>query len=158
MTISQCIGINLGTVLYSGQPTHRATLSINHSCIRRLKRLKFYLRQGNIDEDEILHSFRSGCALTLAFSGSSLADVMTHMGWRNSSTASYYMKLAGVLRAGAPTDVLTFSSSNAVEESSRLYGDYNHLKDFIQAFPGDEHPHLKRSFPSSPTLATNCSL
>lgn len=34
-------------------------------------RLKFYLGQVKIDEGETLHSFRSGCTLTLAFPGSS---------------------------------------------------------------------------------------
>ena len=42
--------------------------------------LKFYLGQAKIDEGETLHSFRSGCALTLAFTGSSFADVMCHAG------------------------------------------------------------------------------
>ena len=45
-------------------------------------RLKFYLGQAKIDEGETLHSFRSGCALTLAFTGSPLADVMCPVGSR----------------------------------------------------------------------------
>lgn len=46
-------------------------------------RLKLYLQQDNMDNGETLHSFRSGCALTLAISGSSLADVMMNVGWKN---------------------------------------------------------------------------
>ena len=45
------------------------------SCLRK------YLCDANIDGGETLHSFRSGCALTLAFSGSPLADIMSHVGW-----------------------------------------------------------------------------
>lgn len=106
-------------------------------------RLKFYLNQANIDEGETLHSFRTGCALTLAFSGSSLAGVMSHVGWKNSATASYYMKLADVLRAGAPADALSTVSLPATE-SSKVYSEYNHLKDFVLAFPLPTHPSLKR--------------
>ena len=43
-------------------------------------RLQLYLKEARIDAWETLHSFRSGCALTLAFSGSALADLMTHVG------------------------------------------------------------------------------
>ena len=48
-----------------------------------------------------------------------------------------------VLRAGAPADVLTASSVRA-EQSSQLYADYNHLKDFVLAFPVPESSRLKR--------------
>ena len=41
-------------------------------------RLKTYLREAAIDDGETAHSFRSGCATTLALSGSALAYVMTH--------------------------------------------------------------------------------
>ena len=61
-----------------------------------------YLKEANIDEDETLHSFRSGSAITLALSGSQLADVMSHVGWNNKGTALYYMKLAEVLELVAP--------------------------------------------------------
>ena len=106
-------------------------------------RLKFYLGQAKIDEGETLHSFRSGCALTLAFTGSPLADIMCHVGWKSSATASYYMKLADVLRAGAPADTLSSVSLPGVE-SSKIYKDYNHLKNFVLAFPPRNQPLLKR--------------
>ncbi|KAK3734287.1 hypothetical protein QZH41_015130, partial [Actinostola sp. cb2023] len=61
-------------------------------------RLKIYLTQAGIDEGETLHSFRSGCANTLALSGVRLADVMGHIGWRSDKTALYYLKLSEVLR------------------------------------------------------------
>ena len=47
-------------------------------------RFRKYLPDAQIDSGETLHSFRSGCALTLAFSGSPLADVMSHVGWSTS--------------------------------------------------------------------------
>ena len=70
-------------------------------------RFRKYLRYAHIDSGETLHSFSSGCALTLAFSGSPLADVMPRVGWSTSKTALYCLKLADVIRAGAPADLLT---------------------------------------------------
>ena len=64
------------------------------------ERLKLYLKEAQIYEGETLHSFRSGSAITLALSGSKLADIMSHVGWTNKETALYYMKLAEVLRVG----------------------------------------------------------
>ena len=50
-------------------------------------RLKYYLKDAKIDEGETLHGFRSGSTITLALSGSQLADVMSHVGWSNKGTA-----------------------------------------------------------------------
>ena len=80
-----------------------------------------YLRDAQIDSGEILHSFRSGCALTLDFSGSPLADVMAHVGWSTSTTALNYLKLADLLASALPQ----------CQEASRVYEDYNALKDFL---------------------------
>ena len=40
-------------------------------------RLKLYLKEAQVDEGEALHSFRLGSAITLALSGSQLADIMS---------------------------------------------------------------------------------
>ena len=93
-------------------------------------RLRKYTSDANIDGGETLHSFRSGCNLTLAFSGSPLADVMSHVGWSSSKTAFNYLKLADVFRAGAPADLLASAPSQS-QEASRIYDDYNSLKDFV---------------------------
>ena len=98
-------------------------------------RLKTYLRQANIDEGETLHSFRCGSAITLALSGSQLADVMSHVGWTNKHTALYYMKLAEVIRTGSPSEVLSSEASSSSPATS-LYSDLNRLKNFVSAFPG----------------------
>ena len=97
-------------------------------------RLKYYLKEAKIDEGETLQGFRSGSAITLALSGSQLADVMSHVGWSNTGTALYYMKLAEVLREGSPSDLLS-SNELAASASTTLYADLNRLKDFVSAFP-----------------------
>ena len=105
-----------------------------------------YLRDAHIDSGESLHSFRSGCALTLAFSGSPLADVMSHVGWSTSRTALCYLKLADVARVGAPADLLA-SALSQCQEALRVYEDYNALKDFLSAFPAPTFSSPKRSLP-----------
>ena len=99
-----------------------------------LNRLKLYLKEARIDAGQTLHSFRSGCALTLAFSGSALADVMTRVGWSSPATAEYYLKLVNVIKAGAPADLLA-QDSPAVTEAADLYSRYDSLKEFICCFP-----------------------
>ena len=106
-------------------------------------RLRKYTRDANIDSGETLHSSRSGCALTLAFSGSPLADVMSHVSWSSSKTAFNYLKLADVFRAGAPADVLASAPSQS-QEASRIYG---HYKDFVSAFPVSNSSSFKRALP-----------
>ncbi|CAH3114869.1 unnamed protein product [Porites lobata] len=97
-------------------------------------RLKYYLKDAKIDEGETVHGFRSGSAITLALSGSQLADVMSHVGWSNKGTALYYMTLAEVLREGSPSDLLS-SNELAASTSTTLYADLTRLKDFVSAFP-----------------------
>ena len=108
--------------------------------------LRKYTRDANIDSGETLHSSRPGCALTLAFSGSPLADVMSHVGWSSSKTAFNYLKLADVFRAGAPADLLASAPSQS-QEASRIYDDYNPLKDFVSAFPLSNSSSFKRALP-----------
>lgn len=109
-------------------------------------RLRMYLRDARIDSGETIHSFRSGCALTLAFSGSPLADVISHFGWSTSKMALYYLKLADVIRAGAPTDLLAHALPRC-QEISHVYEDHNTLKDFVSAFPAPTLSSSKRSLP-----------
>jgi len=71
---------------------------------------------------------------------------MSHVGWSISKTALYYLKLDDVIRAGAPADLLT-SALPQCQEASRVYEDYNALKDFVSAFPAPTLSSSKRSIP-----------
>ena len=108
-------------------------------------RLKTYLKQAGIDDGETAHSFRSGCAITLALSGSSLADVMSHVGWERSHTASYYMQLGKVLRHDSVSAALSeaVDSHNPTSDPTKLYQELNKVKDFVLAFPSDNTPKRK---------------
>ena len=58
--------------------------------------------------------FRSGCAITLALTGTDLQSIMGHVGWCRQSTASYYMPLSNVLSANSPSLTLTGQEVNIV--------------------------------------------
>lgn len=108
-------------------------------------RLRLYLKEAGLDEGETLHSFRSGSAITLALSGSQLADIMDHVGWQSNSMALYYLKLAQVLRPGGPSDILASQDEDSLCLSTN-YVDLNSLKNFVSAFPVSSQANpLKRS-------------
>ena len=97
-------------------------------------RLKWYLRQAAIDSGETLHSFRPGCALTLTFAGSRLADVISHIARSSPATARYNLQLSRLIQVGAPADLLSQDAASA-NPAIFTYKDINHLKNFISAFP-----------------------
>ena len=98
-----------------------------------------------MDEGETAHSFRSGCAITLALSGSALADVMSHVGWERSHTASYYMQLEKVLRYDSASALLSeaVDDHHSATELTQLYQDLNSVKNFVLAFPPDKTKRCK---------------
>ena len=67
-------------------------MQISNSTLQSL--LRSYLREAKVYCGETLHSSRAGLAVTLALSGSQLADIMEHVGWRHTPTASHYLKIA----------------------------------------------------------------
>ncbi len=74
---------------------------------------------------------------------------MSHVGWRNPKKALYYIKLADVIRAGAPSDLLASNaSSHQAQEASLLYAEFNMLKNFITAFPLSVSSTLRRQLAS----------
>ena len=97
-------------------------------------RLKHYLREDEIGGAASLHSFRSGCAITLALSGTELQDIMGHVGWHNRSATVYYMQLSKVMSAGSPSSVLTGQTVN-IEDPGIFYDQCNNLRHFTPVFP-----------------------
>ena len=108
-------------------------------------RLRLYLKEAGLDKGKTLHSFCSGSAITLALSGSQLADIMDHVGWQSNSMALYYLKLAQVLRPGGPSDILASQDEDSLCLSTN-YVDLNSFKNFVSAFPVSSQTNpLKRS-------------
>lgn len=71
---------------------------------------------------------------------------MSHVGWSTSKAALHYLKLADVIRAGAPAYLLA-SALPQCQEASRVYEDHNALKHFVSAFPAPTLSSSKRSLP-----------
>lgn len=129
------LGLDLSTG-FLFRPTDHKGLVINTAFASSTaeSRLRSYLNEGKINDGETLHSFRSGCAIPLALSGSSLIDVMSQVGWHRASTAHYYMKLAQVLRCDGPSSYLA-ATDPSQSSSADQYIDMNTLKQFLCAFP-----------------------
>ena len=135
MAISAELGLDLSHGFLFCPTTPRGTIvnkQVSSSTMQA--RLQLYLKEASLYEGETLHSFRAEPAITLALSGAQLAEIMAHVGWRNPSTASYYLKLANVLRPGGPADLLS-SGNSSVAASTLEYHDFNELKYFVSAFP-----------------------
>ena len=135
MAISAELGLDLSHGFLFRPTTPRGTIvnkQVSSSAIQA--RLQLYLKDASLYEGETFHRFRAGAAIKLALSGAQLAEIMAHVGWRNPSTASYYLKLANVLRPGGPADLLS-SGNSSVAASTLEYHDFNELKNFVSAFP-----------------------
>lgn len=57
-------------------------------------RFALHLRSAGIYDGETIHSFRSGCSITLSLLGVPSQDVARHVGWSSIVTANYYHKRA----------------------------------------------------------------
>ena len=91
--------------------------------------IKHYLTEMKEDDGETLHGLRSGCAITLALTGSDLSEIMDHVGWNRRHIALYYLKLANVLNPmGASARLAT---ATPVETTSG-WQDLNELKRLIE--------------------------
>ena len=91
-------------------------------------RLKFYLKEMNMDEGETLHGFRAGCAIMLALTGADLVEIIDHVGLSRHHTALYYLQLAKVLNpAGASACLSSSFAANVTEPCT----DINELKRFL---------------------------
>ena len=96
------------------------------------ERLRYYLSTLGIYEGETPHSFRSGCAITMALSGSvdNVDQVMNHVGWFNKSSAEYYTRMHSLVDAGIVASKLAESTKQA-EKTELLFkehADYSGLK------------------------------
>lgn len=78
------------------------------------------------------HTFRAGCAVTLALSGSvaNVGQIMNHVGWYGEGTAKYYSRLPALVESDYIADRLADSGGQCdfVEDQFKQYGDFNILQ------------------------------
>lgn len=91
--------------------------------------LKTYLTDLPIG-NKTLYSFRCGSAITMAQTGSSLEDIIEHVGWKSPRMATYYMQL---LRTMGP-DSVSAKRNSATLETTEQYSSMNELLLFEPAY------------------------
>ena len=103
-------------------------------------RLTSYLTSLGISEGETMHSFRSGCSITLSMLGVPLADIARHVGWRSTEMAQYYCQTDKVLGLTKPADALAAATAPSKHDcspalsSGRVFSSLNNLDGFKMAF------------------------
>ena len=114
-------------------------------------RLTLHLKDIGLHEGETMHSFRSGCSITLSMLGVTPEEVAQHAGWRTRSSLDHYCKLDKVF--GMQRAVTTLAESTSKRKSTgeaaatiigREFTKQNVMPGTEQAFPRIE------SQPSTP--------
>ena len=90
---------------------------------------------------ETMHSFRSGCSITMSLIGVSPEDVARHVGWKSLQTAEYYMQTGKVMKMSHAASALADSTLSGEGDPSaaisvaNLFRIKNKLRGFSLAFP-----------------------
>ena len=118
LELSQKMGIDLSTgFLFRATDGHtkvKAEPFVGSTVANRLQR---HLNDLSINQGETMHSFRSGCSITLAMLGVSDKKIADHVGWRSVEMARYYCQYDKVSGAGCPSKIL---SQNAATQPSTV--------------------------------------
>lgn len=103
---------------------------VNYSVV--YERLRYYLVTLGLYDGETPHSFRSGCAVTLALSGSvrEHEQMMGHMGWFTRESSEYYARLNKITDSAVVANRLALSTEkeDTIEQEFLSHGDYSQLK------------------------------
>ena len=104
-------------------------------------RLKKYLKELSLDDGETMHSFRSGCSITLSLLGISYKEIAQLVGWKSVDMATYNSQYDKVMSNGDASSVLScaakqasMSSSSIAELKGKDFRDRNHLKGYEPLF------------------------
>ena len=115
--------------------------------------LRLHLTTLKIHEGETMHSFRSGCSITLSLLGASDDQVARHVGWKSVQTAQYYSQVPKVMELSLPASILAQSSvkgKDNISHAESLGAEFrarNNLEGLSLAFPWNIvsiHPALNK--------------
>ena len=104
-------------------------------------RLSLHLTTLKMHNGETMHSFRSGCSITMSLIGVSPEDVARHVGWKSLQTAEYYMQTRKVMKMSHAASALADSTLSVEGDPSaaisvaNLFRIKNELRGFSLAFP-----------------------
>eukprot|EP00058_Branchiostoma_floridae_P016204 XP_002601692.1 hypothetical protein BRAFLDRAFT_94572 [Branchiostoma floridae] len=94
--------------------------------------LKKYLKEMDCDEGETLHSFRTGCAITLAATGVPEKQARQHIGWCSNRMPDHYTGASRVLQAGGLSAALASTKAASAVQS---FEGTNNFRGLQAAFP-----------------------
>ena len=105
-------------------------------------RLALHLRSAGIYDGETMHSFRSGCSMTLSLLGVPSEDKARHVGWSSIVTADYYSQTGKVMNSDLVAASLAMSTALSPIEGeprasmvTRAFSDKNDMRNLSLAFP-----------------------
>ena len=104
-------------------------------------RPRLHLTALNIDEGETMHSFRSGCSITLSLLGALDDQVASHVGRKSIQIARYYTQVPKVMDLSRPASLLAQGTVRGKDSISRAgslgaeFGALNNLEGLSLAFP-----------------------
>ena len=106
---------------------------VNYSVM--YERLRYYLTTLGLYDGETPHSFRAGCAVTMALSNSAdnVDQAMEHIGWFGKASAEYYSRINTLVDSSIVAENLAKSADKAekYEDEFRDKADYSGLKNLI---------------------------
>ena len=103
-------------------------------------RLKKHLTDLKIDSGESMHSFRSGCSITLSLLGVSYQQVAKHVGWKSLETTAHYCQTEKVMSPDDPSSILSRfaaqsrTDTSTVETLTKDFRDKNSLSAYKPIF------------------------
>ncbi|CAG2202351.1 unnamed protein product [Mytilus edulis] len=125
-TVDMSVGYLFRIVSEKGRVLDKA---VNYSVM--YERLRYYLSLLGIYEGETPHSFRSGCAVTMALSGAAenVDQAMKHIGWFGRTSAEYYSRIHTLVDAGSIALRLSqvANGSENIETVFKEQADYSSL-------------------------------
>ena len=135
LTLSKEMSIDLSSGYLFRVTDHRGFVSeapfVGSTVANRLKR---YLTDLSIDDGETMHSFRSGCSITLAALGVAYEDIAKHVGWKSVNMAIHYSQFDKVSQCTDPSAILATSATSQAEKAGRDFRERNLLRGFKPVF------------------------
>ena len=129
MTICQAIRISVSTGPLFRATCGQSVLIDAFSTDAAEARLKTYLTAAGLS-NKTLYSFRCGGAITMALTGSTLDDIVDHVGWRSHNMAKYYLQLHKSLQPASVAAKMAL----VTPETTAQYEELNQLNGFEPAF------------------------
>ena len=98
LSVTKAAGINLNPgFLFRSTDRHGYVTDKPFIGTAVANRLRKHLTDLSINTGETMHSFRSGCSITLSLLGVPYATIAEHVGWKSVNTAIYYSQCDKVL-------------------------------------------------------------